>query len=154
MPICLPAYLGTQRHTTARPPARPHCASVLRPFQGGMQTTMGAAAAVARTPQQQQVRTRKAGIHPRLQETFLLMSDGSTVNIASPLFSAGPLKLQDDIKNQSPWYVPICSPCWLWACFLAFFFSRHCCNVGLWQAVVEKRFCSGFCCCQCNCTHQ
>eukprot|EP00729_Bicosta_minor_P005009 gene5009-27159_t len=77
-------------------------AELLRPVQGVVQT--GAAAAIIQSPSNhQQVRTRKAGIHPRLQQTFLLMSDGSTVNIASPLFSAGPLKLQDDIKNQSPW---------------------------------------------------
>lgn len=43
------------------------------------------------------------GLHPRLQQTALILSDGSTVAIGSPFFSKSPIKLNDDIKNQAPW---------------------------------------------------
>eukprot|EP00041_Stephanoeca_diplocostata_P004430 m.45048 g.45048 ORF g.45048 m.45048 type:complete len:128 (-) comp15109_c0_seq1:366-749(-) len=72
-----------------------------------MMASMGAnrlfirAASVVRTSIQR--RYKRAGLHPRLREITLILSDGSTVK-TSTSFQALPthVQLHEDIKNQVP----------------------------------------------------
>eukprot|EP00039_Didymoeca_costata_P009991 m.133314 g.133314 ORF g.133314 m.133314 type:complete len:107 (+) comp14670_c0_seq5:143-463(+) len=53
--------------------------------------------------QRPNVRTRMRGLHPRLKPTFLVLSDGATVNTWTTDFMAPPVKLSDDIRSIEPW---------------------------------------------------